>query len=216
MYDFVNRFSSSGDENIVTSLDPILGGPGWQERLDGQLPRGLAVEKLFRETLKTTGNFEFVVSTKIDKATAERPHFFITYGTKDRNGLIAFRQIEFDALRAHAKNRVHAKEQKRQEKLNMVDMFADYDAELQEASIEDIVEEQKRSASLYLVALLQQQKSLHFARVVDKLLEAFMLRETNVKDICVALARGGIIERTWGPGNRKPQDADLITLPRRL
>ena len=90
MYEFVNRFAHSGDEDVVTSLDPILGGPGWRDRLDPNLPRGRAVEKLFRETLKTTGNFDFVISTKIDRATAERPYFFITYGTKSPDGLITF------------------------------------------------------------------------------------------------------------------------------
>jgi three-Cys-motif partner protein len=99
MYEFVNRFAYSDDEDTVASLNPILGGPGWRDRLDPNLPRGLAVEQLFRETLKSTGNFDFVVSTKIEKSTAERPHFFITYGTKSPDGLKTFRQTEYDALR---------------------------------------------------------------------------------------------------------------------
>jgi hypothetical protein len=39
-----------------------------------------------------------------------------------------------------------------------------------------------------------------------------MLRETNVKDICVELAKADKIENTWGGGNRKPRDEDLIRL----
>ena len=81
MYAFVSRFVSSGQEDTIASLDPILGGPGWHDRLDANLDRGPAVEKLFRETLKSAGNFDFVISTKIDKATTERPHYFITYWT---------------------------------------------------------------------------------------------------------------------------------------
>jgi three-Cys-motif partner protein len=34
MYDFVNRFVASQDETIVASLDPILGGSGWRDRLE--------------------------------------------------------------------------------------------------------------------------------------------------------------------------------------
>jgi hypothetical protein len=41
-----------------------------------------------------------------------------------------------------------------------------------------------------------------------------MLRVTNVKDICVALARTGKIENTWGGGTRKPRDEDSIKLKR--
>jgi three-Cys-motif partner protein len=56
MYEFINRFSYSDDPDIVASLDPILGGPGWSTRLDLKLRRGPAVEQLFRDTLKAVGN----------------------------------------------------------------------------------------------------------------------------------------------------------------
>jgi three-Cys-motif partner protein len=67
MYAFVQRFVHSDDPDTIASLNPILGGPGWRNRLDASLDRGRAVEKLFRETLKSVGKLEFVVSTKIDK-----------------------------------------------------------------------------------------------------------------------------------------------------
>ena len=50
MYDFVNRAASMSDAKTIASLDPILGGLGWEARLDPTLPRGRAVEKLFRDT----------------------------------------------------------------------------------------------------------------------------------------------------------------------
>lgn len=33
MYSFVSRFVETGDKDIISSLDPILGGPGWIDRL---------------------------------------------------------------------------------------------------------------------------------------------------------------------------------------
>ena len=39
-----------------------------------------------------------------------------------------------------------------------------------------------------------------------------MLRETNVKDLCVMLAKQGKIENTWGKGNRKPRSDSMIRL----
>jgi three-Cys-motif partner protein len=212
MYDFINRFAHSEDAEIIDSMAPILGGPGWPGRLDPNLPRGVAVEKLFRETLKSAGAFEFVVSTKIDKATAERPHFFIAYGTKSAEGLKAFRQIEYDALRKHAKNRAHAMERQREQRLNVADLFAGYQAELKEATIDEIVSEQKALAEVRLLQILSQQGSLKFSRIVSALLEPFMLRETNIKDICINLAKGNKIENTWGGGNRKPSSEDTIKL----
>jgi hypothetical protein len=51
-----------------------------------------------------------------------------------------------------------------------------------------------------------------FVGVLDTILEAFMLRETNVKDLCVELAKSGRIENTWGSGLRKPNDNTVIKL----
>jgi hypothetical protein len=172
----------------------------------------LAVEKLFRETLKTAGRFEFVVSTRIDKATAERPHFFIAYGTKSVNGLKTFRQTEYDALRRHAKNRANAKEQQREQRSNVADLFSGYQAEITEATIDEIVSEQKALAEIRLIQNLSEHGPLKFSRVVSGLLEPFMLRETNIKDICVHLAMTDKIENTWGGGNRKPNSNNTIRL----
>jgi hypothetical protein len=107
--------------------DPILGGPGWRDRLDKDLPLGAAVEKLFRQTVDHA-NLPFVVSTRIDKSTADRPHFFITYGSKNREGLIAFRDTEYAALRAHEKNRSDASKRKREEKIGTADLFTAFHA----------------------------------------------------------------------------------------
>jgi three-Cys-motif partner protein len=212
MYAFVQRFVHSDDEDTINSLNPILGGPGWRDRLDVNLDRGSAAEKLFRETLKSVGNFDFVVSTKIDKATTERPHFFITYGTKSLDGLKVFRQIEYDVLRQHEKNRANAKERIREERTNTMDMFAGHQATVQEATIDEIVEEQAKLASADLMVTLATRGALPFSSVLVILLQAHMLRETNVKDICVKLAKDGKIENTWGNGNRKPRAESLIQL----
>ena len=212
MYDFVNRFVASQDETIIATLNPILGGPGWRSRLDPSLPLGLAVEKLFRETLKQEGRFDYVISTKIDKSTSDRPHFFLAYGTKSAEGLKAFRETEYSALRAYAKNRANAKERKQESRSNIADMFAGHEAVVQESTIDEIVEDQKALATTELLSVLSQDSALNFSDVVISLLQPFMLRETNVKDICVELARAGRIDRTWGGGNRKPQDTDIIRL----
>ena len=72
MFDFVYRFTHSDDADIIESLNGILGGSGWRNRLDSRLPRDKAVEKLFREALKKIGDFKCVVSTKIDRPTIDR------------------------------------------------------------------------------------------------------------------------------------------------
>jgi hypothetical protein len=60
--------------------------------------------------------------------------------------------------------------------------------------------------------MLSREGPLKFDDVTTRLLQAYMLRETNVKDICVDLAKAGGIENTWGGRNRKPRDADVIRM----
>src|SRR5262249_21673789 len=126
--------------------------------------------------------------------------------------LKVFRQTEYDALRQHEKNRANAKERVREERTNTMDMFAGHQAQVQEATIDDIVGEQMRVASIDLVASLEKNGTHLFSTVLIALLQAYMLRETNVKDICVNLAKASKIENTWGNGNRKPRDDSLIKL----
>jgi hypothetical protein len=210
MYDFVNRAASMADAKTIASLDPILGGPNWEKRLDAKLPRGRAVEKLFRETLRAVGSFDYVVSTKIDRPTADRPHFFIAYGTKSDDGLRVFRDIEYVALRAHARDRAYAKERKREDQTGTPDLFADVEASVQELTIDDLVEEQKILATNELLETLKD-SSLEFSLVWTTLLQEYVLRLTNVKDICVELAKASKIQNSWG-GNRKPKDENVIKL----
>ena len=213
MYGHINRFLTHPDAKIIASLDPILGGPGWQDRLDLTMKKGPAVEKLFRETLKAAGKFGYVVSTRIDKGTQDRPHFFLAYGTKDRAGLKAFRETEYKALRAHAKNRSAAMTRKRDERANTASLFAGFEAEQKEASIDDLVDEQKALAKERLLEMLSiARDGMFFGAILDAMLEAFMLRETNMKDVCVDLAKEGKIENTWGTGGRKPTDHTVIKL----
>ncbi len=212
MFDFVNRFTHSDDDAIIESLNQILGGPGWRDRLDSSLTRGPAVEKMFRETLKDIGGFKCVVSTKIDRATMERPHFFITYATKRLEGLKVFRQTEYDALRLHERNRANAQERLREKRTGISDLFSGHQASVNESTIDEIVEEQSGLASDAIMKILSTRGNARFDSVLVELLEAFMLRETNVKDICVALARTGKIENTWGKGNRKPRSETRIRL----
>lgn len=215
MYDFVNRAASMSDAKTIASLNPILGGPNWQIRLDANLPRGRAIEKLFRDTLTSAGGFEYVVSTKIDRSTADRPHFFIVYGTKSHKGLKAFRDTEYDALKLHARDRANAKARKRENKIGSSDFFAAFEAEIQEATIENIVSEQKAAASDYLLKMLDEFGPMKFSKAWSLLLEGHMLRVTNVKDICLDLAKAGKLANTWGGGNRKPHDEDTIILANR-
>jgi three-Cys-motif partner protein len=217
MYDFINRGINMSDPATVASFDPILGGPGWADRLDPELAaqdRGMAVEKLFRETLQRAGGFESVVSTKIYRPTIDRPHFFLTYATKNRRGLSTFRDTEYKALKQQAADRSAAKERQREEVSGSTDMFAGIDAAVQSERVDDFVNAEKVRATDFVFTMLADGPK-SFLDVWVAVLQEFVLRVTNVKDICCSLARAGTIDNSWGGGNRKPKDTDVINLKSR-
>lgn len=212
MYAFISRFANDKRPHIIASLDPILGGPGWANRLDKSLPRGQAVEKLFRQTLKEVGGFDFVVSTKINKSTEERTHFYIVYGTKDLAGLKAFRQTEYRALKQHEADRANARENKDTEQSGQALLMPGLDAMMKAAAVDDVVKEQCAQAKDWLLKDLQDNGASTFDDVVAKLLRRFMIRETNVKTICHELSKANLVENTWGTGTRRPKEDMPIRL----
>jgi hypothetical protein len=85
-----------------------------------------------------------------------------------------------------------------------------------DSRVEAIVEENKRQAKAQIaLAVRRRGRPIRFKNLWPWVLEAFMLREMNVKDICVELAGEGVIEAPWkADGRRKPQDHDMITVIR--
>lgn len=212
MFAFAERFVPDNRPETVGSWEAILGGPGWRERLDPELPPGLAAEKLFRETLKSVGDFPFVVSTRIDKSTQDRPHFFLVYGTKNRAGLKAFRDTEYRGLKQHFRNRAAAKYKKREAKTGIPDLFSEFSVDNQEAEFEKIIAEQRLLAANELLMTLRLKGPMLFTDVVSDLLQTYMIRETDVKNICLDLDRDGKIQNTWGKRPNKPKENNIIEL----
>jgi three-Cys-motif partner protein len=211
MYDFVNRAAAMSDPRTIASLNPILGGPGWKDRLVGDVPLGQEIERTFRQVLKVAGKFQYVLSTRIDKATADRPHFFIAYGTRKAAGLKAFRDVEYAALRSHQELRSRAKQVKRESRTGQSELFSS--EIMPETSFEELAEENCSAAKNWTVQYLKEKRSIQFGVLVLKLLELFVVRETNVKNICVQLANDGKIENTWKViGKNKPIDSSAIRL----
>jgi three-Cys-motif partner protein len=212
MYDFVNRAAAMEDPKTIASLDPILGGPVWKTRLQHDVPLGQEIERTFRNVLKQAGAYKYVLSTRIDRPTADRPHFCIAYGTRASAGLKAFREVESSALRGHQHLRERAKQVKRETRTGQNELFnADL---IPDNSFDEIVQENSQLARNWIVTRLEGRRtSIQFGVLLLNVLELFALRETNVKDVCVQLANDGLVENTWKPaGKNKPYDGSPIML----
>lgn len=211
MYDFVSRFTASSDPKTLASFDGIL-GEGWQQRLDPSLPREETLMQLFREQFRKAGKFSYVLSTPIEKIS-DRTHFHIVYGTRSAEGLAAYRDVEHAALRDHGMRRASAREAIRENKTGQSDMFgAESVASLAEMSADAQFASIKVQAKEWLREQLPNcPKS--FSEIWPQMLDRFMVRKTDAKDICVELAKAGEIKNTWrmnGSRRHKPGDADQI------
>lgn len=215
MYDHMNRFINSQDPETISSFAPILGGEDWPHRLDPALPKGKAVLKLLCSELSNAGEFKHVVATKIDQAASDRPHYFLTYGTRSWRGLKTFRDIEFKSLRDHEEIRRRAKFTKNEEKSRQMDLLGPQSF-VNANAIETVVAEQILEAKSALLSTLRSRKHpVNFETIAATIMTEFMLRETNVKDICKELADKGFIKATWklgGSRRHKPHEQDLIEL----
>jgi hypothetical protein len=178
------------------------------------VPLGQEIERTFRHALKQAGAYKYVLSTRIDRPTADRPHFCIAYGTRASAGLKAFREVEASALKGHQHLRAKAKQVKRETRTKQNELF---DADLiPDNSFDEIVQQNSQLASNWIVTQLERRRtSIQFGVLMLNVLELFALRETNVKDVCVQLADDGRIENTWKrAGKNKPYDGSPIMLPK--
>ncbi|MBV9785589.1 MAG: three-Cys-motif partner protein TcmP [Acidisphaera sp.] len=216
MFDHISRFAGWGNPKNSASFNAILGGQDWKQRLDNSLPMSDAMEKLFCEQFRAAGTFKYVLSTRIAKL-ADRPHFSIAYGTRSPAGLRAFREIEYSALRDHDVRRSQAKMAISHQKTGQPDMFAAADLMLPN-SMDTIVAAQRLLAKPWLAAYLREHsRAAKFSEIWEVVLPAFVLRVTDVKDICVELAKEGLIKAPWReevPRKHKPSDHHVIELHR--
>jgi len=202
----------SSDPETIQSLDPILGGPGWNKRLRTDIPKGEAVELMFRSELRKIGNFKHVVSCKIDMPTKDRPHFFLAYGTKSSMGLATFRDTERKALVQHDRNRGKAKLRKREQTTGMADMFSNDDSG-SDKSFDEMVDSAIYNAKYEIPYFIEKNgRVVLFDKLWPHIIEKYPLRVTDIKDICLLLAKDNKIENTWGRRPRKPQDGTVIRL----
>jgi hypothetical protein len=126
--------------------------------------------------------------------------------------LKAFREVEASALKGHHQLRAKAKQTKREIRTGQNELFnSDM---IPETSFEQIVEEESQAAQKWIVARLKERNtSIQFGVLMLQVLELFVLRETNVKDVCVQLAKDGLIDNTWKPTSKnKPYDGSRIVL----
>jgi three-Cys-motif partner protein len=219
MYSFFHRFLDVDNPALETQRKALL-GDDWRSQFDawmesGEMPtREEAITELYRAKLREVGNFKHVVTTKIEKPTEDRAHYFLAYATRHVKGLDTFREIEAKALQLQDSTRRHAKHRKAEEKSGQRTLF-DVDEMSQNASHDDFLEAQFDAAKQAVVQTLKRHGACRHRAMKTAILERFTLRPSDVNALMSELAREGVIEATWklrSSRARVPHDEDMIIL----
>lgn len=218
MYDHFNRFKNLADPRQEELRNGLL-GDGWSDKLDLLLATGQeqsndsAITRLFRERLREVGGFTYVVTTRIDKATKDRPQYFLVYATRHAKGLEVYRDHEAKALKLQVNTRSLAKSRAIEERQRIPDLFA---GSVRGQSHEDFVRDETEKAKNHTLNELRlAREGLVYRGLWTNVLERFVLTKAAVNRIIRELEKEGKIEKTWrrhGPRVSTPRDDDLILL----
>lgn len=123
MFDHINRFLDDPRPEIAQSFDELFGGPGWNTALQAGRGREEVIVELYRERMRSAGDFRHVTWTRILKPTADRSYFYLLYGSRNVKGLLEFRGVEKRAVEEQERVRLTAKQTDRVERTHQPELF---------------------------------------------------------------------------------------------
>jgi three-Cys-motif partner protein len=215
MFEQINRFLDDPRPEIRASYVPPFGDADWRSRFDFLLTSGLdredAVLELFREQLKSVGQFDYVLSARVRRPTAERSHFYLVYGTRNPKGLIEFRNVEKQAMEAEEHSRMEAWRDRRSSRSGQGLLGVEVGQ-----PIERLREPETERATAWVRERLGKLGTASYGDMLAAVLERYSVTESELKYILVNLAKRGEIDLLgMRARQRKPDDSIRITVRQR-
>lgn len=198
MFEHIRRFIDDPRQEIITSYDPLFGGPGWYKDVEilvgGGISREDAIIRVYQERLRQAGGFRHVTSTQIKKPLAERTYFYLVYATRHWKGLVEFREVEKKTIREQSDVRVAARIANRADQTGMDDMFGTSGNEADLFS--EGAERSKRlaSARTRLHELLATNQRMSYEEILGAMLEERLVWASDIKAWIVDMCKNGTAE----------------------
>ena len=210
MFDHINRFLKHPSPDIEASIDQVFGGSEWN------MATGLGDERedtmiaIYRDRLRTVGQFRHVTSTRILKPLVDRSYFYLVYGTRHVKGLLEFRGVEERFVQEQERVRSDAKQSYRIAQSGQQELFDSVNLPGPPSF------QQERTAHLHearatLRTLLQRNFRTKYDDALACLLGRSLVWESDVKQIVGEMVRSGYLvldglkprEQTvkWGSGH---------------
>ena len=210
MFDHINRFLDHPNHEVEASIDQVFGGSQWYHATRLGSEREDSIIEIYRDRLRTAGQFRYVTSTRILKPLSDRSYFYLVYGTRHVKGLLEFRGVEKRFVAEQERVRFDAKQTHRVEHTGQHELF-DSAGMPGPLSFEEERRAQLRITRTNLRRLIQSKSRVGYDEVLAELLERPLVWESDVKQIIGEMVRSGDSgvdglkprERTvkWGQGH---------------
>lgn len=213
MYEHFKRFIDDKRPEIIKSQTLPFGDPNWRVDFNDLIASASSKEKavlgVFKRKLRQVCGFTYVASTSVQNRTASKTHFHLVYGTRSVKGLVEFRKVEKDAMRAQEDCRVQAKETDRQANNPQQGLFSGLQlAEFMSNS--DPREEDRASAREWIRGEVVK-GPIPYEDLLPEILQEYSVTEPELKDLLVDLRKDGLIEfQGMRPQQRKPDKGVTI------
>lgn len=204
MFDHINRFLDAPEPEM--SFDDLFGGPGWRSAIQESARREDAIVTLYRERMKTSGQFQFTTSTRIKKPLSERSYFYLVYGTRHPDGLLEFRKVEEKEVAEQERVRLDAQQLDRMDRSGQSELFGSQDlADSGPLSFQDERRDGLRRALDSLLRLLNQAPEMDYRVARAAMLEFPLVWERDIQQL--VLEQCNVLgmkprERVPKPGHR--------------
>ena len=215
MYDFISRHIENPQPQVISSFDPLFGGPGWDVEVtnlveEGQ-PREAAIIKVYLERMRFAGNFRHVTSTRILKPLADRAYFHLVYGTNHWRGLDEFRAVEKAAVREQNRVRDIAQFHYDFDRTQQSGLFGPGELPRPSYTFESLRETACRRAVERLSALLREKKDIKYEEILSDLLEIPLVWRVDVNGWLREMRTTGAIQIVgMSPRERVPKEGYII------
>jgi three-Cys-motif partner protein len=216
MFEHINRFLDDPRPEIRASYNLPFGDPNWRPRFDSLQESGLgreeAVLELFREQLKTVGEYSYVISARVLRPTADRSHFYLVYGTRNRKGLVEFRKVEKMAMEAEELSRIEAQRDRHTLRTGQGFLFLPIDVARPPETLRAPEIERTR---LWVYETAARTLRIPYSDLSAAALERFAVTEPEFKDLLVNMQRGGELDFEGMTARQRKPAVGIFVLFRR-
>lgn len=219
IFDFVNRFAKWQNPAIQASLDRLMPGTNWKDRLGavrsdlGQASeqrREVLVSSII-EVIGRLGGYPYVMETPVLFPARDRTFYSLIYGTRSAKGVEVFRECQHKALVAQDKMREALAAQKREEALGMGDLFGGAISGNEFAG-RWMVEQEIGARAEIVREIPAAPGSVRYGEVWPKVMSRWGVKKTRMGRIVAEMRGEGALRfLDWAPRSRVPDDSYRVT-----